>query len=136
MKNEYAGSILAVRKVEDTIRATRKYTEGVLTQRAKHPIQGENFPSRVLVKYYEVYPDLDLEQVKPFWDVLKESGDWLWGATPHADVTFKYNYLRGKAAVTIYGGSGVTELLCSGVPGFGDALKMTKDDEPRQKGGS
>ncbi len=125
MRSEFVGSILKVRAVEDTIRATKKYTEGVFTQFTKHPvqpIQGEDFPSRVLTKRYEVYPDLDIGQQRPAWDVVMTTSDWLWGDTPHIDVSFKYNYQRDKAIVIIHGGNGVMKLLGEGIPGFSDAL--------------
>ena len=122
MRNEFVGSILAVRAVEDTIRATKKYTKGAFTKSARHPIQGEEFPSRVLTEYYEVYPDLDIEQQQPIWDAMMDFSDWIWGDTPHIDVLFKYNYMRNKAIVIIHGGNGVVKLLGEGVPGFEEAL--------------
>jgi len=118
MRNEFVGSILAVRAVEDTIRATRKYTKGAFQKSIQHPIQGEEFPSRVLTEYYEVYPDTELG-----WDMPASEGwAWVWGDTPHIDVLFKYNYPRGKAIVIIHGGNGVVKLLGEGRSGFGEAL--------------
>lgn len=118
MRNEFVGSVLAVRAVEDTIRATKKYTEGVRTIFAKHPVQGEDFPSRVLTKVYEVYPDIE-----SVWDMnIIDAAFWLAGETPHVDVSFRYNYQRDKAIVIVYGGNGVVELLEEGIPGFGEAL--------------
>ena len=121
-RNEFVGGIMAVRAVEDTIRATKKYTKGAFTKPAQHPIQGEGFPSRVLTEYYEVYPDLDLDQRMPAWDAVMAFSDWLWGDTPHIDVLFKYNYHRDKAIVIIHGGNGVMKLLGEGIPGFEEAL--------------
>ena len=118
MRNEYVGSILAVRAVEDTIRATRKYTKGAFTKPTQHPIQGEEFPSRVLTEYYEVYPDMEVGVDMSVWDF----SDWVWGDTPHIDVLFKYNYQRDKAIVIIHGGNGVVKLLGEGIPGFDEAL--------------
>ena len=60
MRSEFVGSILAVRAVEDTIRATKKYTKGAFSKPPQHPIQGMDFPSRVLTEYYEVYPDTEV----------------------------------------------------------------------------
>lgn len=122
MRNEYVGSILKVRAVEDTIRATKKYTKGAFKSSVQHPIQGEEFPSRVLTEYYEVYPDLDLETKMPAWDAMMTFSDWVWGDTPHIDVLFKYNYGRDRAIVIIHGGNGVVELLGEGIPGFEEAL--------------
>ena len=118
MRSEFVGSILAVRAVEDTIRATKKYTKGAFKSPVKHPIQGEGFPSRVLTEYYEVYPDTELG-----WDMPASEGwAWVWGDTPHIDVLFKYNYQRDKAIVIIHGGNGVVKLLGEGIPGFEEAL--------------
>jgi len=118
MRNEFIGSILAVRAVEDTIRATKKYTKGAFQKPVQHPIQGGEFPSRMLIEYYEVYPDTELG-----WDMPASKGwAWVWGDTPHIDVLFKYNYLRDKALVIIHGGNGVVKLLEEGIPGFGEAL--------------
>jgi len=118
MRNEFVGSILAVRAVEDTIRATKKYTKGAFAKSAQHPIQGEDFPSRVMTEYYEVYPDIE-----PGWDMsIIDAAFWLAGETPHIDVLFKYNYQRDKAIVIIHGGNGVVKLLGEGIPGFEEAL--------------
>lgn len=121
MRNEFVGSILAVRAVEDTIRATRKYTKGAFKSPVQHPIQGEGFPSKVLTEYYEVYPDIESD--KSLWDMnIIDAAFWLAGETPHIDVLFKYNYQRDKAIVIIHGGNGVVKLLDEGIPGFGEAL--------------
>ena len=118
MRTEFVGSILAVRSVEDTIRATKKYTKGAFTKAAQHPIQGAEFPSRVLTEYYEVYPDMEVG-----WDMPASDGwAWVWGDTPHIDVLFKYYYHQNKAIVIIHGGNGVMKLLEEGIPGFEEAL--------------
>lgn len=125
MKSEFSGSILAVRAVEDCIRATHKYTKGAFSRRAKHPqaaVQGDA-PSAVLTEYYEVYPDTDLEEIlalgQAFWKTLA----WLGGDIPLVDVRFLYDY-RGedKAKVIIWGGNGVVKALENGIPGFTEAL--------------
>lgn len=128
MRNEFSGNILAVRAVEDTIRATNKYTKGAFTKAVQHPIQGEEFPSRVLTEYYEVYPDLDIGKKMPAWDAALALSDWLWGDTPHIDVLFKYNYQRDKAIVIIHGGNGVVKLLGDGIPGFEEALSKVVEN--------
>ena len=124
MRNEFVGTILAVRAVEDTIRATRKYTKGAFSRPAQHPIQGEDFPSRVLTEYYEVYPDIE-----SVWDMsFIDAAFWLAGETPHIDVLFKYNYQRDKAIVIIHGSNGVVKLLGEGIPGFAESLgKVTEN---------
>ena len=118
MRNEFVGSILSVRAVEDTIRVTRKYTKGAFSTPAHYPIQGEDFASRVVTEYYEVYPDMDVNLDMSIIDAAV----WLAGETPHIDVYFKYNYVRNKAIVIIHGNNGVTDLLKDGIPGFGEAL--------------
>lgn len=134
MKNEFVGSILTVRDVEDTIRATKKYTKGAFSKTVQHPIQGEDFPSRVLTEYYEVYPDLDMDKKMPTWDAMLTFSDWLWGDTPHIDVLFRYNYQRNKAIVIIRGGNGVVQLLSEGIPGFEEALaKVTENGHEERK---
>ena len=121
MRNEFVGSVLAVRAVEDTIRSTQKYTKGAFKAPAKYPIQGEEFPSRSLTEYYEVYPDMELG--KSPWDMnIIDAAFWLAGETPHIDVMFKYNYQRDKAIVIIHGGAGVIKMLEEGIPGFREAL--------------
>ena len=127
-RNEFVGTILAVRSVEDTIRATRKYTKGAFKSPVQHPIQGGEFPSRVLTEYYEVYPDTELG-----WDMPASEGwAWVWGDTPHIDVLFKYNYQRDKAIVIIHGGNGVVKLLGEGIPGFEEALGKVMENGHRE----
>jgi len=121
MKTVYKSSILLVRDLEDTIRATKKYTKGAFSKAASHPIQGEGqFPSRVLTEYYEVYPDLEIG-----WDM--RAGDawaWVWGDVVHIDITFLYDYRDNKAKVTIHGGKDAMEKLKEGIPGFKAILAM------------
>jgi len=122
MRNEFVGTVLDVREVEDCIRSTRKYTKGVFRKAVHHPVQGEDFPSKVVTEYYEVYPDLDLGQEKSLWGALLDFSDWLWGETPHIDLRFHYNYPKNLAMVVVFGGNGVVKLLEEGIPGFGEAL--------------
>ncbi len=127
MRTEFSGSILAVRAVEDSIRATHKYTEGLknLLSRAKHPaaIQGGDFPSAVVTKHYEVYPDTDLEEIMPLGQTIWKTLDWLGGDILHIGVQFHYDYRGGsRAKVTIEGGNGVVHALEDGIPGFTEAL--------------
>lgn len=116
---EFRGNILAIRSVEDCIRATKKYTEGIQTIRKTHPIQGEELPSRVFYKYYEVYPDMEVGldmNVKDFFD-------WLWQDTPCIDVMFHYDYRANKASVLVRNGNSAVKKLTESIPGFGDVLK-------------
>lgn len=121
MKTVYKSSILLVRDLEDTIRATKKYTKGAFSKAVSHPIQGEGqFPSRVLTEYYEVYPDLEIG-----WDM--RAGDawaWVWGDVVHIDIRFVYDYKDNKARVTIFGGRNAMEKLKEGIPGFKAILAM------------
>jgi len=121
MRNEFTGDIVSVRAAEDCIRATHKYTEGV-ARFPSPPIQGDGFPSRALTKFYEVYPDLDLSEHKPFWDAVMAASDWLWGDTPHIDVHFRYNYTNNRAKMTVGGSNGAMKSLISAVPGLEKAL--------------
>ena len=124
MRSEFVGGILEVRAVEDTIRATKKYTKGAFSKAAQHPMQGEEFPSRVLTEYYEVYPDMEVGLDMS----IINATFWLAGETPHVDVYFKYNYQRNKAIVIIYGGNGVVDLLGEGIPGFAEALGKVSEN--------
>lgn len=125
LKNEYTGNIVAIRAVEDCIRATKKYTEGVGTMRTKHPVQGEGFPSKFFRKYYEVYPDTELSWDMPAGIAL----DWLWGEVSCIDVVFKYDYRVNKASILIRDGVVAIKELSRAIPGFGDALTKATSGE-------
>lgn len=134
MKLEYKCDILTARALEDTIRATRKYTKGAFSRAQQHPIQGNSFPSRVLTEYYEVYPTLDLG-----WDMsATDAWAWVWGDIAHIDVVFLYNYRDNKAKVTIHGERGVVKALTTGIPGFHTAFERVKQngvDNSKSTGG-
>ena len=116
---EIRGNILAIRVIEDCIRATKKYTEGIQTMRKAHPIQGEDHPSRVFYKYYEVYPNMEVGLDMPVSDFL----EWMWHETPCIDVMFHYDYRSNRASVLVRDGDGVVKKLIEAIPGFGDALR-------------
>ena len=118
--SEFKGNIVAIRAVEDCIRATKKYTEGVGTMREKHPIQGEGFASKVFCKYYEVYPDVELSWDMPAGVAL----DWLWGETSCLDLIFKYDYRSNKATLTVKGGNGAVKELAGKIPDFSELLAI------------
>jgi len=122
MRTEFAGDVLSVRAVEDCIRVTRKYTKGVFRKPVVHPIQGEEFPSRVLTEYYEVYPDLDLDEIMSLSQAIEKTIDWFWGDVLHIDVFFHYSYTTDKAKIIIHGGDGVVRDLGKGIPGLKDIL--------------
>ncbi len=115
---EFAGNIIDIRAVEDCIRATKKYTEGVLTARKQHPIQGGEFPSKVFYKYYEFYPDTEIGWDMPVGVAL----DLLWHEVPCIDVLFRYDYRINKASIVIKGGAATVKALSRAAPGFMDAL--------------
>ena len=94
---EYFGRIPFVRAVEDSIRATKKYTEGIRTMWSHHPVQGGEFSSKVFRKCYEVYPEIDLRG-GTLWDLPAGVGlDLLWRDTPCIDVIFKYDYRENNS---------------------------------------
>lgn len=128
---EYFGKIPFLRAVEDSIRATKKYTEGIRTMRAHHPIQGEAFPSKVFCKYYEVYPEIDLRG-GTLWDLPMGVGfDLLWRDTPCIDVIFKYDYRGNKASILIEDGADAVKLLSNKIPKFSDTLARVIADESK-----
>ena len=121
-ESEFKGNIVSVRAVEDCIRATKKYTEGIGTMRAKAPVQGEDFPSKVFCKYYEVYPHVDLNKKRSLLDAIGASVEWLSGYSTHIDVVFRYDYRADKASVTIKDGIAAIKELRLEIPGFHNAL--------------
>ena len=116
---EFRGNILAIRSLEDCIRATKKYTEGIQTIRKTHPVQGEELPSRVFYKYYEVYPEMEVSLDMD----IRDFADWVWGDTPCIEVMFHYDYRASKASVLVRGSDGAVNKLIESIPGFLDALK-------------
>ena len=120
--NGYTSTILAVRGVEDCIRATTKYTEGISTMRKKHPIQGDEFPSKTFCKYYEVYPEVDLDEIRSLFGAVDTTLSWLSQETSCVDVIFKYDYRQNKASIVIKDGPIAIRELAKGIPGFSEAL--------------
>ena len=120
MKNVvYAGNITNIRDLEDCIRATKKYTEGVQTMMKHHPIQGQDFPSSTFCKIYEIYPELELSWDMPAGKAL----DWLWGDCKIIKVVFNYDYKANKASMTLKYGNGDIKELIQTIPGFGNVLQ-------------
>jgi len=121
---EYSSDILLIRAVEDSIRMTKNYTEGIRTMRHKHPIQGEEFESRSFCKKYEVYPDTELG-----WDMSASIWwAWVWGDVRHIDVIFNYDYRANKASVIIANGITAVNELANAIPDFREALVRVIDD--------
>jgi len=126
----FTGTIKDIRAVEDCIRATKRYTEGLLTIRAHHPIQGESFPSRKFRKYYEVSPYTDIH-----WDMpCGVAMDWLWSEVVLIDVVFEYDYRINKASIEVIDGKGALESLAKGIPGFRVAISRIVAGNNGQKG--
>ena len=118
----FKGNIINVRAVEDSIRATKNYTEGVRTMFKKHPVQGTDFPSPVFCKHYEVYPDMEIS-----WEMSASKFlDWLWQETPCIDVMFHYDYRENKAFIEVRDGTRAVMKLSESIPGFKDALAKVK----------
>lgn len=117
MKIDHSGTIMEIRAVEDCIRATKKYTEGLLS-RQQHPIQGEDFPSRVLKKHYDIYPTIP----EISWNMpVNVAKDWLFTDTPCISVDFRYDYRCDRAVITFHDDNSVNELI-KVVPGFSLAI--------------
>ena len=132
MRLEFIGTILEIRNVEDSIRATRRYTKGLFRKEAQHPIQGAEFPSKALTEYYEVYPNVDLN-----WDMpASVAWAWVWGDERHIDILFKYDYRKDQASVYVQDGIPAVKELSRAIPGFGAAMAVTKEKNNRNKNGS
>ena len=115
---EFKSNIIKIRAIEDSIRATKKYTEGIETVRKQHPIQGEGFPSKVFCKHYEVYPEMDIT-----WDMNADKAiDWLWGDTEHINLMFKYDYRVNQASMSVLSGNGALNELKKSIPNFSNLL--------------
>lgn len=128
MRTEFIGDIATVRVVEDCIRATKKYTKSAFRKPIAYPIQGEEFPSKVLTEYYEVYPEME-----PSWDMSwPDFWMWVWGDTPHIDVLFQYDYRVNRGKVTVRGNNNVLDMLKDGIPDFEESLgKVMPSCEPQ-----
>lgn len=110
---EFTGSVVAVRAVEDCIRATGKYSKFQITETK---VLGADFPSKVLTEHYEVYPKLS---TKFGGDVrFPEAVDLFIGESPTVIVKFKYNYREDTASVIIKKGIPDIQLLIRGIDGF------------------
>ena len=129
MRQEFTGNIITVREVEDCIRATKKYKKVLFRKVVQHPIQGEDFPSRVLTEYYEIYPEMEVG-----WNMAaSDFFDWVWGDTPHIDVRFHYNYQENKGRIIIFGNNGVLDMLKEGIPNFNILIIKLKRNDNKNK---
>ncbi len=117
----YSGTITTVQAVEDSIRATKKYTEGIRTMREHHPVQGTEFSCRKFCKRYEVYPTLEVG-----WDMsIIDAIFWLGKGVSCVNVLFEYDYRDNKARVIMDDLSDTKELI-SAIPGFKYALERVE----------
>ena len=121
MASEYKGTIIGIRAIEDSIRASKKYTEGIATMRKQHPIQGDEFPSKVFCKYYEVYPELK-EPIS--WDMSARTAynGLLWGEAKRVDIVFYYDYRDNKASIKVKEGALAIRELERYIPNFNREL--------------
>ena len=123
LNGRIAGNITYIRTIEDCIRATNKYTKGVFGKKVQHPIQGDGFPSKLLIEYYEVYPNTELS-----WDMPADTAwAWVWGDERHIDVLFKYDYRNNSASVEVQGGSKAVKELAVAIPGLDTILNERED---------
>lgn len=131
MRSEFKNNIAGVRSIEDAIRATRRYTEGLNTIIQHHPVQGTSVSSRAFAKCYEIYPDMvigmdiDISDL-PVSDVI----DWLWADTTCVNVRFWYDYRVNQATFKVIGGDESLQRLLKVIPGL---LKLLLDMTPDRK---
>jgi hypothetical protein len=130
MRTEFTGTILEIRAMEDCVRTTKKYTKGAFSRPAQHPIQGDDFPSKVITEYYEVYPDMEVGMDMSIIDFAL----WLADETPHIDVRFNYNYQRNRAMMIVFGGNDAMRALTDGIPGLRDVLPKAGIDDTATAG--
>jgi len=88
-------TIQAVRLLEDAIRETKQYTEGLFTERRTHPVQGEEC-ARAFTKVYELYIDAPLHSMN---DDISAAFDWFDSRV--AVFRFWYDYRGEKASIEV-----------------------------------
>lgn len=104
-----------IRAIEDTVRATKNYTEGLFTASKVHPEQ-DNFPTRIFTKQYDIYPDSTV----PGWDsYISEVIKWLRSRV--IVIKFWYDYRNNKAE--IIGQRNELAILCEMIPNFQETLE-------------
>tara|TARA_Y100000310_G_scaffold344205_1_gene455710 strand:- start:299 stop:742 length:444 start_codon:yes stop_codon:yes gene_type:complete len=114
------GNITQIRELEDSIRATNRYTEGLFTKKVKRPEQGD-MPSRAFSRLLEVYLDaefMELDWDMAFMDYLNKSIEWF---TSRATVIkFWYDYRDNKAEMSVE--ETRINIICDVIPGFAVSL--------------
>ena len=117
--------VFNIRQLEDSIRATERYTEGLLTKERKHPIQGEEFTSKAFRKMYEIYPTHNIpkalrtnedEPIKEFFPNF-----YKWITSPAIQIYFYYDYRNDKAELEYHDKD--LEQLIKVIPNFINILK-------------
>lgn len=122
---EFKGDISSVQGIEDLIRSMkRKYTEGILTRKNNHPVQGES-ASRSFCKYYEFFPYTEYEvgwdmDIKELWSLVRDGSC--------IRITFYYDYRCDVAKVRIHGGQKELSELKRCIPNFADAITQMMID--------
>ena len=126
-EGKYTGSIAQVRAVEDCIRATRRYAEGMQMRPVTHPVpvQGGEFPSVVFTKHYEVFPDYEIGWDMPVGTALNFLLNPL---IPRIEVVFKYSY-RDNTAYVLLSPRAVAR-LGETIPGLSTTLDKIRSQEP------
>lgn len=88
------GTIQEIRIIEDAVRKTEQYTEGLFTEGHKHPIQGEE-STRAFKKQYELYIDAPLHKRTDIKGALK------WYDSRVAIFKFWYDYREQEASMEV-----------------------------------
>lgn len=119
------GSIAQIRDIEDTIRATKRYTEGLTMRRKDHPKQGDDMPSSAFARTLEVYLDSDFTQFD--WDMdirelINKRLEWL--KSRATVLRLWYDYPNNRASLHLH--SYAVENLCESIPDFEAALYKVK----------
>ena len=95
--SQITGSIDYIRGIEDSIRETKQYTEGLLSDRHTHPAQGED-GSKAFTKKYELYIDAPLHSMNILkWMDENESNVFQWFDGRAVIFKFWYDYREMKA---------------------------------------
>lgn len=93
------GTIDRIRKIEDAVRMTGQYTEGLFKEYSHHPVQGEE-STRAFTKEYELYIDAPLHNINDeITEGINDAFAWLKGRA----VIFKfwYDYRKAEANMRV-----------------------------------
>ena len=112
------GTIAEIRKLEDDIRATKRYTECLSMGKKNHPEQGCSEPSVAYSKKLEIYLDADFQELD--WDmdaVAYIISRWNWFKSRATIVTFWYDYRNNTAKLEVKD-QATLDRLYQIIPGF------------------